>query len=142
MRDGFQMVARIPYPVTEPKDLLMASEVATMDYLRARDIPAPVVYDYSTDANNPARTEYIFMEVMRGTNLGNIWYDLGEKARIKVVERLVELESRLFSLDFPASGSLFYTRDLDPKWNPVRMPSEGRSDKGGFSIGLELAVSL
>jgi hypothetical protein len=30
MRDGFQMVARIPYPMTEPKHLLVASEVATM----------------------------------------------------------------------------------------------------------------
>jgi hypothetical protein len=113
MRDGFQMVARIPYPMTEPKHLLVASEVATMDYLRSHGIPTPEIYGYSTTSQNPADTEYIFMEFNRGINLGDIWFELGETARIAVVHKLVELESRLFSLAFPASGSLYYSRDLD-----------------------------
>lgn len=46
------------------------------------------------------------MEMIGGTNLGDIWYELSEKARIEVVRKLVELESRLFGLQFPASGSL------------------------------------
>nr|POE76201.1 altered inheritance of mitochondria protein 9, mitochondrial [Quercus suber] len=142
MRDGFRMTARIPYPVTEPKDLLIASEVATIDYLRARSFPVPEVYDYSTNAENPARTEYILMEVMPGRNLGEIWYDLGEKARIAVVENLVDIESRLFSLDFPASGSLFYTRDLDAKWNGVSMTTETPCSKDSFSIGPDLTLIL
>jgi hypothetical protein len=33
MQDGFEMIARIPYLTTEPRHLLVASEVATMDYL-------------------------------------------------------------------------------------------------------------
>src|ERR1700733_12339148 len=41
MRDGFQFAGRIPYPVTEPKDLVVASEVATMDFLRSHGIPVP-----------------------------------------------------------------------------------------------------
>lgn len=35
MRDGFQMVARIPYTVTIPKYFTFASEVATMAFLRS-----------------------------------------------------------------------------------------------------------
>ncbi|KAH2984236.1 hypothetical protein KXV25_001497 [Aspergillus fumigatus] len=54
MRDGFQFVARIPYPVTEPKSLLVASEVATIDFLRSHGIPVPKIYGYSAVADNPA----------------------------------------------------------------------------------------
>lgn len=98
MQDGLEMIARIPYLTTEPRQLLVASEVATMDYLRSRGVPILTIFGYSATANNPAGTEYIFMEVTAGTNLGNIWYQLGEAARTTVVRRLVELESQLLSL--------------------------------------------
>jgi len=52
MHDGFQMIARIPYPVTEPKFYAVASEVATMAFLRAHDLPVPEVYGYSPTSDN------------------------------------------------------------------------------------------
>jgi hypothetical protein len=72
MRDGFQMVARIPNPMTEPKHLLVASEVATVGYLRSHGIPTPQIYGYSTTLRNSADTECVFMEYNRGINLGDI----------------------------------------------------------------------
>lgn len=72
MRDSFQLVGRAPYPVTEPKHLVIASEVATLDFLRTNDIPVFKIYDYSATSDNPAGTEYIFMELVRGTQLGII----------------------------------------------------------------------
>lgn len=71
MCDGLQLVARIPYPVTEPKYLAVASELATMEFLRAHGIPVPRVYSYSATTENNAGTEYIVMERVRGTNLGD-----------------------------------------------------------------------
>jgi aminoglycoside phosphotransferase (APT) family kinase protein len=64
MRDGIRFVARITYPVNQPAPLIIASEVATMNFLRSHDIPVPKVYGYSATAENPAETEYIFMEFM------------------------------------------------------------------------------
>jgi hypothetical protein len=142
MRDGFQMVARIPYPMTEPKRLLVASEVATMGYLRSHGIPTPEIYGYSTTSQNPTGTEYIFMEFNRGINLGDIWFELGETARIAVVRRLVELESRLFSLNFPASGSLYYSRDLDAATDRIEIASELPSKDGPFCIGPDTTLAL
>ena len=142
MRDGFQMVARIPYPMTEPKHLLVASEVATMDYLRSHGIPTPEIYGYSTTSQNPADTEYIFMEFNRGINLGDIWFELGETARIAVVRKLVELESRLFSLAFPANGSLYYSRDLDAATDRIELASEPPSKNGPFCIGPDTTLAL
>jgi aminoglycoside phosphotransferase (APT) family kinase protein len=73
MLDGFQMIARIPYPVTEPKFYAIASEVATMAFLRANGLPVPKVYGYSPTSDNAAKTEYVFMEFIRGTKLTDVW---------------------------------------------------------------------
>ena len=72
MRDGFQLVGWIPYPATQPKHLVTASEVATLDFVRVNDIPVPKIYGYSTALGNPAGTEHIFMELVRGTKLADI----------------------------------------------------------------------
>ena len=112
MRNGFQFVARIPYHVTEPKYLAVASEVATTDFLRSHGIPVPEIFGYSAVADNSTGTEYIFMELVQGQNLGDIWYTLSEKERETLVTKLVQLESRLFALRFPASGNLYYYDDL------------------------------
>ena len=52
MRDGFQMVARIPYLVTVPKNYAVASEVATMNLLRSSGLPIPKGYRYSPEPDN------------------------------------------------------------------------------------------
>src|ERR1700689_1769862 len=102
MRDGFQMVARIPYPATIPKYFAVASEVATMALLRSSGLPIPQVYRYSPAPNNAAETEYIFMEFLQGAKLSDIWFELGEGEIISVSRQLAELESRMMSIAFPA----------------------------------------
>ena len=72
MHGGFQMVARIPYTVTIPKYLTVASEVAALALLRSSGLPVPEVYEYSPVPDNAAETEYIFMEFVKGISLGNI----------------------------------------------------------------------
>lgn len=94
MRCGFRMVARIPYPATIPKYFAVASEVATMAFLRSSGLPLPEVYGYSPTPNNAAGTEYIFMEFVQGTNLSDIWFGLGEGEIISISHQLAELESK------------------------------------------------
>ncbi|KAI0671129.1 kinase-like domain-containing protein [Trametes maxima] len=112
MRDGFRMIARIPYPVTVPKFYAMASEVATMRFLRAKGLPVPEIYDYSPTPDNDAKTEYIFMEFVTGTELSNVWMELEGAEVASVVRQMVELEARIMSIPFPAGGSLYYADDL------------------------------
>jgi len=113
MHDGFEMVARIPYPVTVPKFYAIASEVATMRFLRSSGLPVPEVYDYSASSDNAAKTEYIFMEFMRGLKLSDVWLELEEPDIDSVLRQLAQLESRMMSIPFPAGGSLYYTNDLE-----------------------------
>ena len=84
MHDGFQMIARVPYPVTQPKFYAVASEVATMAFLRAHGLPIPKVYGYSPTSDNAAKTEYIFMEFVKGTKLTDVWMELKEPEMYRV----------------------------------------------------------
>ncbi|KAJ3570443.1 hypothetical protein NP233_g4388 [Leucocoprinus birnbaumii] len=113
MHDGFQMIARVPYPVTEPKFYAVASEVATMAFLRAHGLPVPKVYGYSPTSDNAAKTEYIFLEFVKGTKLTDMWMQLKEADLASVLRQLVKLESLIMSISFPAGGSLYHVDDLE-----------------------------
>ena len=113
MRDGFKMVARIPYPGILPKFFAVASEVATMAFLRSSGLPIPEVYGYSPTPANTVETEYIFMGFVEGTLLSDIWDVLGEGDIISIMSQLVDLESKMMSVTFPAGGSLYYASDLE-----------------------------
>lgn len=119
MKDGFQLIARLPYPSTQPKRLAVASEVATMDLVRNHGIPVPKIYGYSTNVDNPVGAEYILMEKAKGKSLGDVWFTLSQKDRIKVLSGIVEHEANLFSLAFPAFGSLYFEKDLPPDMGKV-----------------------
>ncbi|KAJ3738951.1 kinase-like domain-containing protein [Lentinula detonsa] len=97
----FQLVARILYPLLVPKAYAVASEVATMDFLRSKGLPIP-----------KAKTEYILMEYVKGTNLSQIWSDLEEDEIISLMDQLAKVESSMMSISFPAGGSIYYARDL------------------------------
>ncbi|KAJ4471471.1 hypothetical protein J3R30DRAFT_3672693 [Lentinula aciculospora] len=102
-----------PTPVTVPKFYAIASEVATMRFLRSSGLPIPEVYDYSPSSDNAARTEYIFMEFVRGTKLSDIWTDFEKSDIVSVLRRFAQLESQMMSIPFLAGGSLYYTGDLE-----------------------------
>lgn len=133
MRDGIQLVARIPFPITEPKRFAIASEVATLDFVRLHGIPVPHVFAYSVDDNNPVGAEYIIMEKVVGYELGNLWYSMTESQRLKAVFQVVKLEALLFSINLPASGSIYYKRDLPSGVNCTEIQVSGTVDQ--FCIG-------
>ncbi|KAF8182876.1 hypothetical protein BJ912DRAFT_928300 [Pholiota molesta] len=95
MRDGFHMVARIPYPVIVPKYYAVASEVATMALLRSSGLPIPEVYGYLPVPDNAAETAYIFMEFVQGAKLSDVWLDLEEQEIVSVLRQLVQLEEKM-----------------------------------------------
>ncbi|KAI0072589.1 protein kinase subdomain-containing protein PKL/CAK/Fmp29 [Panus rudis PR-1116 ss-1] len=138
MRDGFEMVARIPYPLTVPKSYAVASEVATMSFLRSYGLPVPEVYGYSPTLDNVAETEYIFMEFVRGTKMTDAWADLQDSDIISIMRQLVQLERQMMSFSFPASGSLYYSQDLETLHGK---PGVQLKDKL-YSVGPDVRINL
>ncbi|KAJ7651016.1 protein kinase subdomain-containing protein PKL/CAK/Fmp29, partial [Roridomyces roridus] len=139
MHDGFQMIARIPYPHNQPSHYLLASEVATMDYLRnVVGIPIPQVFGYAFGKDNAAETEYIFMEYVRGSELCDVSSGFRERDVVSVVRQLVQLEAKMMGIEFPAGGSLYYVRDLEQVGvKGIPMPDDPR-----FSVGPDMRQSL
>jgi len=139
--DGLQVIARLPYPSTYPKHFSVASEVATMDLVRSYGVPVPKVLDYSATSNNAVGTEYIIMEKVNGRDLGDIWYELSEKERIKVVVQVARLESVLFSISLPGCGSVYYKRDLENGTEAVNIAAgKGAGESAGqLCIGPDVA---
>ena len=142
MQDSLQLVARIPYPVTEPKQLVIASEVATLNFLGSHSLPVPKIYGYSTTCENIAETEYIFMEFLHGHKLGDTWYSMTDEARRGLVSKIVELEEHMFSLEFPANGSLYHPHDLSSSFRKVDVPGTAKKDGLSYCIGPSTALSL
>ena len=132
------MVARIPYPATIPKYFAVASEVATMAFLRSFGLPIPKVYGYSPASDNVAETEYIFMEFVEGTKLSDTWLDLEEREIISVLRQLAHLELKMMSIAFPAGGSLYYAKDLEKVPGGPGVPLEDER----FCIGPDTRLSL
>jgi aminoglycoside phosphotransferase (APT) family kinase protein len=133
MKDGSSILARLPYPSTLPRRLSVANEVATLAFVRAHDIPSPQVLGYSI-GDNAVGAEYIFIEKLPGKPLGDSWFDLSEQDRLKILLQIVKLEAKLFSIELPASGSIYYARDLSPGTPKIDLPgSDGELCIGPYA---------
>ncbi|KAL3452201.1 kinase-like protein [Aspergillus insuetus] len=101
-KDGYAVLARLPYKTTVPTRYAVASEPATLALLRAHGAPVPKVLTYSPYQTNAVGTEYIILEKHEGIPLRGEWFSMDTKTR-----------SRFMSINFLASGSLYHRHDLD-----------------------------
>ncbi|KDR68627.1 hypothetical protein GALMADRAFT_215767 [Galerina marginata CBS 339.88] len=138
MRDDFQMVARIPYPVPFPKYYAVASELATMDFLRSSGLPVPQVYGYSPTSDNAANTEFIFMGYIRGAELGDVCLELEESDIVSILRQLVQLEFRVMSISVPVGESLYYAHDLEKVPGKAATPLKD----GRFCVGPDTGLHM
>ncbi|TVY91146.1 Altered inheritance of mitochondria protein, mitochondrial [Lachnellula willkommii] len=133
-RDGLKVIARLPYPSTIPRKYGVASEVATMEFLRLHGVPIPKVFDWSSSSSNSVGSEYIIMEKALGKELNSIWYTMTLKERMVIMDKVVRIEQTLFGMQFPANGSIFYKDSLEPGVKSVDLP-QTITDSAKFSIG-------
>ncbi|PPJ57977.1 hypothetical protein CBER1_09408 [Cercospora berteroae] len=142
MRDSFSLVASIPYVFIQPRHLLVASEAATLELLHSKGLPVPKVYAYSATTDNAAGVEYIFMEHSVGQELSSIWYDTTSEQRRKFLTSLVDLECRMRAMSFPASGSLFFRRDLPAGTSGITIDANVVETPDSLVIGPGVAQPL
>ncbi|WEW58617.1 hypothetical protein PRK78_004085 [Emydomyces testavorans] len=136
MLDGLQVIARLPYPATVPKRYTIASEVCSYvrwTFVRRYGIPVPQVFRYSTSDDNEVGTEYIIMEKMSGQEAGCVWYSMTDAQRSHLIREVVVMEARMFSIKLPASGSIYYTKDLDPQTKRIEIDGESGISGGVMS---------
>lgn len=107
-----------------------------MRFLRLRGLPVPQVFDWSTSATNAAGSAYIIMAKAEGRELEQIWYTMTLQERLTLMEKIVEVERKLFQIQFPASGSLYETSFLDSQKHVAKMPIDTPGvNAGNFCVG-------
>ncbi|RMZ75960.1 hypothetical protein DV737_g5059, partial [Chaetothyriales sp. CBS 132003] len=111
MKDGSEVLARLPYPSTKPDRFTLASEVATLDLARVNNVQVPKVLHYCIDADNPVGAEFVIMEKVPGRSIGNMWFNLSEDQRLKIISEVVRTEVKLSKIELPAYGSIYYEKD-------------------------------
>ncbi|KAL1739843.1 kinase-like domain-containing protein [Schizophyllum fasciatum] len=112
-----EYIVKIPFPVTGPKHLCTASEVATLDYLRTElDVSVPKVVSWSSHAErSPLGTEYIMYEKIPGLPLSK--FDktdliVQDDPYVLILPTIVSVEAKLTVRAFSQIGSLYYKDDV------------------------------
>lgn len=53
---------------------------------------------------------------------------MNSKERLKVITQIVEMESSLYAIKLPASGSIYYKRDVDVQVESIDIPGKGKAE--------------
>jgi Phosphotransferase enzyme family len=129
--DGSEVIARLPYPTPLPKGLGISSEVATTTFLKTKGIPVPEVNDWSATSENSVGSEYMIMEKVQGTDLQDSWYSMNTPERMNVIEKIVDLEEKLFEISLPAFGSICCKGSFLSKTRSIDIPTHSSSKGAG-----------
>ena len=108
-----RMIVKIPDPIVPPR-LVTASEVATLEFLRAEvELPVPQVFAWSDNSDNPVGCEYIVMEEASGKPLNCVWSTMEIKEKFTVVDEILSVQKRLLAAGrtFSGFGSLYFADD-------------------------------
>ncbi|KZN88255.1 Altered inheritance of mitochondria protein [Penicillium chrysogenum] len=140
MENGEEVLARIPNPNAGHPQYCVASEVATLDFLRnILGIPVPRVLAWSSPSLHPntVGTEYMLMERVKGYQLSEVWDTMSEAQRFGLVKNLVEIETKLAKMEFTKHGSLYYkgTYLRGGNIDPGELPSSKQGATAKFVIG-------
>lgn len=97
-KNGREVIARIPTPIAGPPHYTTASEVATLNFLRAvLKLPVPDVLAYSTSPDSPVGAEYILMERMKGESLSSRWLSLSTDEVKEIMGQIAEMERKILT---------------------------------------------
>ncbi|KAI1987138.1 hypothetical protein LOZ53_004468 [Ophidiomyces ophidiicola] len=126
---GGETLARIPNPNAGSASYVIASEVATLDFLRnVLDIPVPEVIDWSPPSTQPdaVGAGYMLMKKVKGCQLSDVWPDMSEAQRFSLVKSVVAIEAKLSRLGIQGYGSIYY-KDTYPNGMPLKIsaPDQG-----------------
>lgn len=76
------------------------------------------------------------MEKVAGRRLTDIWYELCDKERVRILGAIVDQEAKLFNVSLPAYGSIYRTSDLPESMSHAKL----EADAGQFCVGPDASL--
>ncbi|KAH7385713.1 kinase-like protein, partial [Pyrenochaeta sp. MPI-SDFR-AT-0127] len=133
------VVVRVTLPV-QPR-LKTLRECATIQYIKHHtEIPAPLVFRYSVQRDDPLRFEWMIMERVAGTKVKDQWRHMSWLKKQLLVHKIVAYLSQLFRNRFNQLGNIYAPKDIqemttEDKPDTVLLGAEHSCDKSGFVVG-------
>ena len=135
-KDERSIIVRLPYSCSIPHYNGLSNEVATLDFPRNRGLLIPRVYKWDATSLNPVGSAYMIIEKVQGRSVYDTWYTMSAKERQVFVESIVTLEKRIFEIELPAGGNLYYKHSLNSEIQSVPLPlSPGIPEPNQFCVG-------
>ncbi|KAI0065704.1 hypothetical protein BV25DRAFT_1988809 [Artomyces pyxidatus] len=124
LADGSQIVARLSFPF--PHDQMTGAafssqtevdraripyrllvEVETIRYVALHTtVPVARIYAFDTKVSNPIGTPYMLQELLKGDNVGELWWNLSHPERDVMMASLGRVCGGLLSLKFTSYGCI------------------------------------
>lgn len=79
---------------------------------------------YSQNHNNAVGAAYLLLEKLDGVPLSDQWFSMDNKNRVKIMKQIVDIEKRFMTIVLPASGSIYYRKDLDSSQFAIPLPGQ------------------
>ena len=117
--DKTAVIARLPYLCTLPPSFGIASEVATMQLIQLHGVPVLQLYSWASSEENALGSAYTIM-VKGGNGLEHTWYGMSVSERMSMIEKVAQIEQRLFQIQRPARGSIY----TEPSWTLKKASSK------------------
>ncbi|KAL4911208.1 hypothetical protein BDW74DRAFT_164780 [Aspergillus multicolor] len=114
MKDGKEVVVKIPNPNAGRKHYTTVSEVATMEYVREKlHVSVPKVLGYCSRAQESSLgAEFIVMEKAPGVELARVWDRLKGREKVAIVKQVAAITGKLANARFPAHSALYNRADV------------------------------
>ncbi|KAF9523130.1 hypothetical protein CPB83DRAFT_871741 [Crepidotus variabilis] len=143
--NGKEVVGRLPLPKAGPSQLVVANEVATMDFARTHmDVPIPKVLSWEANSGqNSVEKDYMIMEKAEGVELNSVWAGLTERLRRELITELVKLEKKFTKTGIEGGyGGLYYRRDAEKEKLQLRNISVDGQKLEKFVLGPATQTSF
>ncbi|KAF2207703.1 hypothetical protein CERZMDRAFT_88361 [Cercospora zeae-maydis SCOH1-5] len=89
---------------SEDIDADILNQVAVLQLLQSRSIPAPVLLAYDSSGQNPIKSPYVFQHFSQGKLLEVIYTQMAFEEKMQVAESLADFLARMESVIFEKSG--------------------------------------
>ncbi|OSD08746.1 hypothetical protein PYCCODRAFT_1401461 [Trametes coccinea BRFM310] len=149
--NGVEAAVRIPFPNVGNVGRSVASEVATMCYVRERlrdhrcaaKIPfPPKVFAWNSSYDNPAGTPFIVLEYSKGVPLQQRWLHIQGPDTAAAVLSLGDLEFALLDLQFSQHGSLYFVNDVPEELRNRPLHQEDHPSTDDLARQLDLKYKI
>ncbi|CAG8885670.1 unnamed protein product [Penicillium egyptiacum] len=115
VKNGREVITQIPTPTAGPPHYTTASEVATIDFLRAVLTARTRGLGIFNSLDNPVGAEYILIERVEGESLSSRWLSLTTDEVKDIMTQIADIERKIFDFHFPTYRTLYHEKYLNGK---------------------------